>query len=230
MKPLLIIGLLALSAVCALWLWPARDPVAAPASKETDTVSISGGPAVGEPSGPGLSVEPAVASNMGSAMGGLSRPAASYADAVDVASPDDGDPTSFPEEAGPGKNTADASVASPSGLPVNRGPVEPTELATTLEYEIPAGMRAPVVFLPEDRPLTPPMEKFLENVRDEFDATIAAADDPATVWEAARQQADDRYRLLFGDDAYNQKTMRDAIEALKSKNPPPAPSPVPPAP
>lgn len=92
-------------------------------------------------------------------------------------------------------------------------------------------MRAPVVFLPEDRPLTPPMEKFLENVRDEFDAAIAAADDPATVWEAARQRADDRYRLLFGDDAYNRKTMRDAMEALKSKaSPEPPVSPVPPSP
>jgi len=97
------------------------------------------------------------------------------------------------------------------------------EPVATLEYDIPAGMRAPVAFLPEDRPLTPPMEKFLENVRDEFDAAIAAADDPATVWEDARQRADDRYRFLFGDDAYNQKTMRDALEALKSQGALPTP-------
>ena len=60
------------------------------------------------------------------------------------------------------------------------------------------------------------MQAFLDNVREEFDATIAAADDPAEVWNQARQRADDRYRLLLGDDAYNRKTMQDAIEVLKA--------------
>ena len=59
-------------------------------------------------------------------------------------------------------------------------------------------------------------------MRREFDATIAAADDPAAVWEEARQHADNRYRLLFGDNAYNQKTMQDAIDALRSKGAVPA--------
>lgn len=92
-----------------------------------------------------------------------------------------------------------------------------------IEYEIPAGMRAPAVFLPEDRPLTPPMQRFLDDVRREFDAKIASADDPATVWEEARQHADARYLLLFGADAYNRKTMQDAIEALRSKGALPTP-------
>lgn len=93
--------------------------------------------------------------------------------------------------------------------------VAPTT-GSVAQYVIPPGERAPVVFLPEDRPLTPPMQAFLDNVREEFDATIAAADDPAEVWNQARQRADDRYRLLLGDDAYNRKTMQDAIEALKA--------------
>jgi len=94
--------------------------------------------------------------------------------------------------------------------------------AAEVEYEIPAGMRAPAVLLPEDRPRTPPIQRFLDDVRREFDATIAAADDPAAVWEEARQHADNRYRLLFGDNAYNQKTMQDAIDALRSKGAVPA--------
>ena len=78
-------------------------------------------------------------------------------------------------------------------------------------------MRAPVVFLPEDRPLTAPIQDALDDVRREFDDTVAAADDPADVWEEATQHADDRYRQLMGFDAYNQKTMQDAREAMRAQ-------------
>jgi len=118
--------------------------------------------------------------------------------------------------------TAETSVNQQTGLddstPIGRegiAVVTPTS-GSVAQYVIPSGERAPVVFLPEDRTLTPPMQAFLDNVREEFDATIAAADDPAEVWNQARQLADDRYRLLLGDDAYNRKTMQDAIEALKA--------------
>lgn len=139
--------------------------------------------------------------------------------------------SSAPDASGEASINPGSSQAEGYGPPL---PYEPASLAgnpaahavdpanAAMQYEIPAGMRAPVVFLPEDRPLTPPMERFLQNVRDEFDAVIAAADNPADVWEAARQRADDRYRLLLGDEAYNDKTMRDAIEALRSKQAPSA--------
>jgi hypothetical protein len=78
-------------------------------------------------------------------------------------------------------------------------------------------MRAPVVFLPEDRPLTGPIQAALEDVRREFDETVAAADDPADVWDKATRHADDRYRQLMGFDAFNQKTMQDAREAMRSQ-------------
>jgi hypothetical protein len=84
--------------------------------------------------------------------------------------------------------------------------------------------------LPEDRPLTPPIQAFLDDVRREFDAKIAAAEDPAAVWEEAREHADARYRQLFGDQAYNQKTMQDAIDALRSKGALPTPPPTAPTP
>lgn len=78
-------------------------------------------------------------------------------------------------------------------------------------------MRAPVVFLPEDRPLTGPIQAALDDVRREFDEAVAAADDPADVWDKATRHADDRYRQLMGFDAYNQKTMQDAREAMRAQ-------------
>ena len=85
------------------------------------------------------------------------------------------------------------------------------------QYEIPPGMRAPVVLLPEDRPLTGPIQAALDDVRREFDAAIASAADPADAWEKATRHADDRYRQLMGFDAYNQKTMQDARDAMRSE-------------
>jgi hypothetical protein len=123
--------------------------------------------------------------------------------------------------------TAPASATLVPGAPPTDDTFASGDALTSggIEYEIPAGMRAPAAFLPADRPLTPPMERFLDDVRREFDAKIAAAEDPATVWEEAREHADARYRLLFGDEAYNRKTMQDAIEALRSKGALPTPQP-----
>jgi hypothetical protein len=134
-------------------------------------------------------------------------------------------PTSDPEMSGsqPGKqftsqasNLLPATGMPPSAISVAANAVSGTTVAP-IEYEIPPGMRAPVVFLPEDRPLTGPIQAALEDVRREFDETVAAANDPADVWDKATRHADDRYRQLMGFDAFNQKTMQDAREAMRSQ-------------
>ena len=139
--------------------------------------------------------------------------------------------TSSPTKVSTGSSSGGTNESSAGGLGGTSTEEFVAVSASNIAYDIPAGMRAPVVFLPENRPITPPMERFLDDVRREFDATIAAADDPAEVWDNARRRADDRYRQLFGDDAYNQKTMQDAIDALRSKGslpaPPSAPTPNP---
>lgn len=145
----------------------------------------------------------------------MATPAAS-----DTKSSDFSDPTSADRPVALSATTAGVPLTPPTSSPTVSSDNPSVE---DIEYEIPAGMRAPVVFLPEERPLTPPMQRFLDDVRREFDAAIAAADNPADVWEEARQQADDRYRLLFGDEAYNRKTMSEAIEALRSKGALPTP-------
>lgn len=88
-------------------------------------------------------------------------------------------------------------------------------------YEIPAGMRAPVALLPDEPGLTAPVRAYLDKIREEFDAAIRSAADPEAVWEEARDLADSRYQAAFGDDAYNRKTMQDAMDALDSGRPGP---------
>jgi hypothetical protein len=39
------------------------------------------------------------------------------------------------------------------------------------------------------------------------------------IWNKARQRADNRFRLLFGDDAYNRASVAAAKEAVSGSNP-----------
>jgi hypothetical protein len=86
-------------------------------------------------------------------------------------------------------------------------------------YEIDPGIKAPVALAGIEEPLTPQQAAAVEQIAREFDEAVVAAGDSAEAWEEARRAADERYRLLFGDEAFNQKTMREAREALRSANP-----------
>lgn len=92
---------------------------------------------------------------------------------------------------------------------------------SNIVYEIEAGMRAPVALLPHDEPMSPQVAGALESIRQDFDKAVSTAPDPAEVWEAARERADAEYLMLFGFDAFNQRGMQDAREALESRKPQP---------
>jgi hypothetical protein len=109
-----------------------------------------------------------------------------------------------------------------------------------LEVELPPGVQAPAVLVqdapqpsqtqPADQENRAPSEgqkAAQQQIANQFanDLAKAAADGTATgtadgtsvdaaAWAAAQQRADEHYRLLFGDDAYNQKTIQAAREAL----------------
>ena len=121
------------------------------------------------------------------------------------------------DQSGPFSPPASPGISTPSAAASAAATPVAATAPAPIQYEIPPGMRAPVVFLPEDRPLTAPVQAALDDVRREFDDAIAAADDPADIWREATQHADDRYRQLMGFDAYNQKTMQDAREAMRSQ-------------
>ncbi len=105
-----------------------------------------------------------------------------------------------------------------------------------LDIEVPFGARVPAVFL-DDTPRPAPQQAALERIMDEFQDTIQrfksrsrsssvnlenpAADggnfEELQVWEKARQQADRRYQILYGDAAYNRLTMLAAMQALEER-------------
>jgi hypothetical protein len=62
-----------------------------------------------------------------------------------------------------------------------------------------------------------PINSIISGIIDEFVETINEAkrtnQNMQEAWEEARQTADERYRLFFGDDAYNGATLEAAIEA-----------------
>lgn len=84
---------------------------------------------------------------------------------------------------------------------------------------VPAGARVPIAALDpiENRP--PPQRAALERILDDFQNEVAGATgaESGPAWEQARRRADERYRILYGNDAYNQLTMQAALEALEER-------------
>jgi hypothetical protein len=121
-------------------------------------------------------------------------------------------------------NAPQSSGASPSkvvGAPVADTPAGGGSSAVPLAtdgiiYEIDSGVKAPVALAGTGEPLPPPQAAAIEQIGQEFDRAVAAGGDTEEAWEAARKAADERYRLLFGDEAFNQKTIREAREALEA--------------
>lgn len=112
------------------------------------------------------------------------------------------------------QNTAAAAtVAAALGIPMQDTYTPPSNII----YEIEAGMRAPVALLPHDKPMSPQVAGALESIRQDFDNAVSSAPDPAAVWDAARKRADEEYKMFFGFEAYNQRAMQDAIDALESR-------------
>lgn len=104
------------------------------------------------------------------------------------------------------------------------------------------GVRLPVAAMPNDLELNPIKQKVLQDIVDEYyrtvaDATASAVGNGATVEtkiedngeetriitnspavEAARKQADQRFKAIFGDAAYTRMTMNSLLESRLSPN------------
>jgi hypothetical protein len=122
---------------------------------------------------------------------------------------------------GSGRQTASVSPSREAGAsvgaPLAGGGTSVAPLATDgFVYEIDPGVKAPVALAGTGEPLPPPQAAAIEQIGQEFDRAVAAGGDTEEAWEAARKAADERYRLLFGDEAFNQKTIREAREALEA--------------
>jgi len=93
--------------------------------------------------------------------------------------------------------------------------------------ELAPGVREPAATLPHEGIGSPQQADALDRIVTKFDQEIAAAAaqpetavDPEPLgraWADAKWRADERYRLLFGDAAFNQATAQAAREALASQ-------------
>ena len=87
--------------------------------------------------------------------------------------------------------------------------------------EITPGIPLPAVLLAQDDPLSPQAEAIKDRIAEEFEDAITQTSNPEKpkvhpdAFRAARDRADDRYRMFFGDTAYNRMTMSAAKQALK---------------
>jgi hypothetical protein len=120
---------------------------------------------------------------------------------------------------GAAAQSSGVSVSQVAGAPVGTSPSGGGSSAVPIAtdgiiYEIDPGVKAPVALAGIGEPLTPQKAAAVEQIVREFDQAVEAGGGTEEAWEAARRAADERYRLLFGDEAFNQKTLREAREAL----------------
>jgi hypothetical protein len=108
-------------------------------------------------------------------------------------------------------------AGAPVGTTLAGGGSSTAPLATDgFVYEIDPGVKAPVALAGTGEPLPPPQAAAIEQIGRDFDRAVEAGGGTEEAWESARKAADERYRLLFGDEAFNQKTLREAREALEA--------------
>lgn len=112
--------------------------------------------------------------------------------------------------------------------PVHMGRVNSGPLILDLE----PGVKVPAAVLDNNQPLAPAQAKAKDLVTEQFADEIANASEQPTAnkpsnaasdvseaaWLQARRKADERYRALLGDEAYNRATMQASLEA-KGKAP-----------
>lgn len=88
--------------------------------------------------------------------------------------------------------------------------------------EVTPGIRSPAVLAESDGALSPQATAMKERIAEDFANEVTQAADPETAevdpvtFDNARNRADERYRMFFGDAAYNQVTMSAAKRAINS--------------
>ena len=105
------------------------------------------------------------------------------------------------------------SSSTASGGRVDGGPIR------EITIPVPVGAKIPALFQ-DDTPKPPQQMKALDRIASEFEQNVSEIPAGMTkeeVWEASRSIADERYKTLFGYQAFNQYHIKAAKEALKEK-------------
>lgn len=96
--------------------------------------------------------------------------------------------------------------------------------AGAVTIELSPGVRLPLALMKTEEALYPGQIDAREKIKKDFEREIADAlrspnadkVDIDEVWNDARRRADSRFRLLFGDDAYNRASIVAAKDSLSS--------------
>lgn len=115
----------------------------------------------------------------------------------------------------------------PSGLSGNTAEVSSPTLISTrsspgnleIAVTVPPGEQAPAVFY-DDEPRTEPQVRILDEIARDFKKAIQREVPGYTgeeVWSEARDWADERYMLFFGEEAWNKLKLQAALDAVREK-------------
>jgi hypothetical protein len=133
-------------------------------------------------------------------------------------------PLSGPEAPMPGRSQRPSSMSFAQRPPqlwrsFPAMPVFPQQAKSDLEVELAPGVREPIVLAVPTEELTPEQESALASVASDFTDRVGRAaslpdDALAETWGTEQADADALYRILFGDAAYNQKSIEAALDSL----------------
>jgi hypothetical protein len=116
-----------------------------------------------------------------------------------------------------GRGSSDTAKTTPMAVAGVSPPASPAGPV----FELPLGLQVPAVLMPTDGALqwTPIQEALVKQTREQFleDLQQGGAGDPSApsvggrAWKNAQENADGRFRKLFGDDAF----LRQSLKAAK---------------
>lgn len=115
---------------------------------------------------------------------------------------------------------------SPAPAPASRwdGPLRPVGgavLGDTTGFEVDPGIPIPasLTSIPPEIGLSELQMALSQQIATEFARKVDSSPDPSAAWPAERARADERFRLLFGDDLYRAQSVKVAREARGTSQP-----------
>ena len=165
----------------------------------------------------------------------------------DAEIPQNNDPPSTPFAAAPAPVAFTAAQPTPTAAEqpafgstaVRRLEIEPRQFvragalpqtgaaaAGLLTLELAPGVRQPIALLDAETELPPPQANALADIHEQFIESIEAAAGAGSdqelneTWDREQTQADSRYRIIFGEAAYNRTQMEAARSARGLPNGP----------
>ena len=127
----------------------------------------------------------------------------------------------------PGKNIVESFTSGGArDQPTPTGLSHPTLISSgssprnlEIAVTVPPGEQAPAVFY-DDEPRTEPQVRILDEIARDFKEAIQREVPGYTgeeVWSEARDWADERYMLFFGEEAWNKLHLQAALDAVREK-------------